>query len=120
DRLVGLDEKASHQVAAGQILMACDRDELVGSAFERGQAMRHVLHEAGLAASGGPLEEDGKAGLVGGLENSNLVGDRQIEWRVMGVEMLDLGTVGLRTGIEFLQFNGHLLPAAGSTRIARF
>src|SRR5277367_1043662 len=55
---IGLDKKTPDQIAAGQILMAGDRDELVGSVGQRGELMRHVLDEARLAASGRPLQQD--------------------------------------------------------------
>ena len=49
--------------------------------------MRHVLDEAGLAAAGGPLEQDRQARLVGGGEDFHFVADRQVERRRWRVEM---------------------------------
>src|ERR1700687_1297506 len=67
-RLVGLDQEASDQVATGEILMACDGDQLVGSVGQRGELMRHMLDEAGLAASGWSLEQNREARFVSGGE----------------------------------------------------
>lgn len=42
------------------------------------QPLRHVLHEAGLAASRRPLEEDGQPVAIGGLEYADLVAHRLV------------------------------------------
>ena len=101
-RFVGLDQEAADQVAAGEILVACDGDQLVGAVGERRQLMRHVLDEAGLAASGGSLEQERQARFVGGGEDFHFVADRQIERCRGGVEMLYLGSFSLQPGVEFL------------------
>src|SRR5208282_4857730 len=107
-RLVGLNQEAPDQVAAGEVLMARDGDELIGTVLERRQPMRHMLNEAGLAASGRAFEQDREPRLVCGLEDFNLIRDWQVVRRMMRVEMFYLGPFrSLGTSIEFLEFNRH-------------
>ena len=101
-RLVGLDQEAADQVAAGEILVTGDRDQFVGAVGERRQLMRHVLDEAGLAASGRSLEQHRQARFVSGGEDFHLVANRQVERCRGGVEMAYLGPFGLQPGVEFL------------------
>src|SRR6202451_3473856 len=78
-RFVGLDQEASDQVAAGQIFVTGNRDKFIGAVGERRQLMRHVLDEAGLAASGRPLEQQRQSRFVGGGEDFHFVANRQVE-----------------------------------------
>ena len=64
--------------------------------------MRHVLDEAGLAASGGTLEQQRQSRFVSGGEDFHLVANRQVKRCRGGVEMFYLGTLGLQPGVEFL------------------
>ena len=50
DRLATVNQEATHQVRGGQIVVAGDRDQRTL------QAPRHMLHEAGLATAGRPLQ----------------------------------------------------------------
>src|SRR5262249_15350155 len=80
DRLVALDQVAPDEIAARQVLVAGDRDQVAGNAVRRlaAQPVRHVLDEAGLAAARRPLQEHGQARGVGGREHGHLVPDREI------------------------------------------
>src|SRR5439155_23907126 len=81
-RLVALDEVAADQVAAGEVLVTGDGDQVAVRAAVVGRAAelaRHVLDEAGLAAAGGALQQDRQAALVGGAEEGDLVPDGEVE-----------------------------------------
>ena len=62
DRLVALDQIAADEIAAGEILVAGDGDQVAGHAVRAvaAQRVRHVLDEARLAAAGRALEQDGR------------------------------------------------------------
>jgi hypothetical protein len=66
-------------VAAGQVLVAGDGDQVADDAVIRraAQAVGHVLDETRLAAAGRPLEQDRQPALVRRLEDADLVADRQ-------------------------------------------
>ena len=89
DRLVALDQIAAHEVGAGQILVAGDGDErrrLAAHALHLAvvaragpeQAVRHVLDEAGLAATGRALQQDRQATGECGGEDVHLVADGEV------------------------------------------
>ena len=65
--LAALDQIAADQVRGGEVVVAGDGDE---GALE---APGHVLHETGLAAARGSLEEDRQAVGVGGGEDLDLI-----------------------------------------------
>ncbi|MNZ83326.1 hypothetical protein D3C78_1020490 [compost metagenome] len=70
---VGADQVATDQVRGAQVVVA-------GHAVQRqSQAVRHVLHEARLAAPGRPLEQHRQAMLPGLLEDLHLVTHGHIE-----------------------------------------
>ncbi len=86
-RLVALDQVAADEVAAGQVLVAGDGDEVAGGTacpaarVVAAQRVRHVLDEARLAAAGRALEQHRQAARVGGREDLDLVADRQVVGR---------------------------------------
>src|SRR5271163_2034749 len=77
--------------------------------------MRHMLDEAGLAASGGTFEQDRQPRLVGGREDFHFVANRQIVGRRRWIEMTDFRAFmrALHPRIKFLQFNRHRSPVLG-------
>src|SRR5689334_18039373 len=99
--------------------MTSHRDQLVGAVGQTGEPMRHVLDEARLAASGRAFEEHRKARLVSGLEDFDLVADRQIVGGVVRVEMTDLGSFGLHPVVELSELNRHDLYLVSGAEAAR-
>src|ERR1700687_5707759 len=85
--LVGLDQVAADQVAAGQVLMAGDGGEVGGGGRQAREEMGHMFDEAGFATTSRSLEQHRQTGLVGGFENLDLVADREVVRGVMRVEM---------------------------------
>jgi hypothetical protein len=72
DGLAALDQEAPDQIRGGQVVVAGDGDQ--GALEPPG----HVLHEAGLAAAGGALEQHREAVAVGRLEDGDLVAHRLV------------------------------------------
>jgi len=73
---LGADQVTTDQVGGGEVVMA-------GHGVQRQiQPMRHVLHEAGLAAAGRALDQHRHAVLPGLLEQLLLVAQRLVEGRV--------------------------------------
>ena len=93
DRLVALEQVAPDEVGGAEVLVTGDGDQrhalrLVAEVLV--QPPGHVLDEAGLAAAGRALEEDGDLLLVGDLEEVDLVADGQVEGLFGEPELLDL------------------------------
>ena len=73
DRLVAVEQEAPDEVAGGKVIVARDRHQRAL------QPPRHVFDEAGLAATGRPLEHDGEPARVALLEDSDLILRRKVE-----------------------------------------
>ena len=77
------EQIAADQIGGGQVLMAGDRDQrhFEGAPRRVGLAKQppgHVFDEAGLAAARRALEQHRQTRLVGGLEDLNLIAQRQV------------------------------------------
>ena len=68
-----LQQVATGQIGGGEVVMAGHRIQWLA------QACGHVLHEAGLAASGRTLDEQRQALLEGVFEQPAFVADRRVE-----------------------------------------
>src|SRR5439155_18027481 len=121
-RLVALDEVAADEVAAGQVLVAGDGDQVAVRAAVPGgaaQLSRHVLDEARLAATGRTLQEDRQAALVGGREEGELVADGEVEGLRAHPGDTRGGGGARQRGLRALDASGSAPPGTGAPREAR-
>ena len=77
-RLTTLEEVPADEVGRGEVLVAGHGDEVPA------RLVGHRLHEPGLPAAGGALQEDGQAAPGRRPEDLDLVADRPVEGRLRG------------------------------------
>ena len=78
DRFSALEQESAHQIRRRHVLVARDGDQVAA------ELVGHRLHEAGLPASRGALQQHRQTAARRGAKHLHLVTDRPVERRVRG------------------------------------